>query len=1393
VPNSYTRSLTACPISTTPDFLTNRDLFSNYYLAEHLPETEAWDEASDEEVRTAMEDIREQYREEYDRVDGYNEAQLERELIRPVFERLGISFEIEESVAEGQRRPDYAFFTSDDAREAAFDQRDAGGDFYKNAIAVADAKRWDRKLDTRGEKQRDFENPSYQIHVYLQETPTQWAVLTNGRTWRLYYGPTSHRLDSYYEIDLPAALERDSVEAFRYFYLFFRKAAFVADQSGDCFLDDVKEESNTFAEALGEDLQDNIYEAIRVLAEGFIDTNDDLGEADLDLIHDSSLIYLYRLIFVFYAESEGRELLPADNDIYSDSYSLNERKQVVAERLDDPDEQYVAWRTALWDQLGELFDLINEGSAGQGIPEDQLYIPAYNGGLFRTNPDEDDSVEAQFLATHEVGDAYLAEVIDLLARRESEDGAGMVFVDYSSLDVRHLGSIYEGLLEYQLNLADEDLTTEDGEYASAGTDDDVVVPAGNVYLTTDAGERKATGSYYTPEYVVEYIVEETLEPLVDEIREDLVGQSARGDQGFAEEFAERVFGLKILDPAMGSGHFLTSAIDYLAREIIDAQERQAAQQGIETVDETHDINWARRKVAQRCIYVVDVNPLAVELAKVSLWLRTLAAEQPLAFLDHHLKTGNSLVGSDVTEVLSEDEEASSGQITLTQAFARVRQQTLDHVMDLTSELLAVDNETLADMKTMEATYDEIRDDPLYRRLFELVNVHTAERFGCDVPDGAYEEMAGAIEDAEDWAEVHERDWFRAAQTIAGEEQFFHWELEFPEAFFGMDGGKRADAGFDAVVGNPPYVDFKDLTSDVKRAIEPAYRSCSGKFDLYIPFIEQSISVSARRIGFVVPSMFMRRDYGDEIRQVIIENSNVDTILDFGSNQVFGDATNFTCIQILDKQPVQTQYTGVNELPLRQIIEYTKDDYSEVAESAIGDHPWSFISKEEADVLDKIRTGRPTLKTVTTGIRQGLVTSKDEVYVLHEDELDAKQLERELWNPLVKGEDVNRWTISDPSHFVFYPYDQDNNLIQEKELERSYPKTYQYIDQNRSKLSGRSYYDEAGLEWFELWRPRTRDVFEDEKILVREIADYNMFAIDTNGYYFNTKSFGIHLAETGNIHYLTGILNSKVAEVQLKEESVPKRGGYYEYNTQFLNRISIERNPPEQEETKIIELVQEIAEAKRLRERLKLRIEDHIGNSYPDGPTLTEIGLTLPPENSADSILQQTTEQYPNLRVDRAEAVRKSDSTVEIRLTARYKPEESGTHDGSDPDSLDTDQWGYAETGPLPALRVTDLESAEADLIEHFVPRAVGKSGGFANFRETATKTNSLVDRLRALTLPELDDVRDGLENYLEVKERAEELDEQIERTDDLIDEIVYDLYGLTDEEIEIVEEAVGDD
>ncbi len=213
----------------------------------------------------------------------------------------------------------------------------------------------------------------------------------------------------------------------------------------------------------------------------------------------------------------------------------------------------------------------------------------------------------------------------------------------------------------------------------------------------------------------------------------------------------------------------------------------------------------------------------------------------------------------------------------------------------------------------------------------------------------------------------------------------------------------------------------------------------------------------------------------------------------------------------------------------------------------------------------------------------------------------------------------------------------------------------------------------------------------------------------------------------------------------------------------------------------IALSETICEAKDQRRSLNLSLIDHLGGVVFNS-SIVDGGL-VQPSGGSDSFLYNTTKQHPNLRIGTARVDRESSSTVLINATARYKPEDEDAHE--------TDQWGYTETEYLPAFRITDLTEREADLIEHFVPVAVDEAGGFANFRETATKTNSLVDRLKAIELPDVDDVADDLENYLRTKERAEELDTKIEQTDKLIDEIVYELYGLTDEEIEIVEEATS--
>jgi len=202
--------------------------------------------------------------------------------------------------------------------------------------------------------------------------------------------------------------------------------------------------------------------------------------------------------------------------------------------------------------------------------------------------------------------------------------------------------------------------------------------------------------------------------------------------------------------------------------------------------------------------------------------------------------------------------------------------------------------------------------------------------------------------------------------------------------------------------------------------------------------------------------------------------------------------------------------------------------------------------------------------------------------------------------------------------------------------------------------------------------------------------------------------------------------------------------------------------------------------KSRQDSLNLTLLDYLGN-YEDGPTLPDVGLFQP---ASAGVLNGTAEDYENLRVGDVRTDRDR-TTVTVSATARYKPE--------DEDAFETDTYGYTETEFFEAFSLVDCSKNEAALVEAFIPVAVEEAGGFAGFRENATKTNSLIDRLKAITLPNPDDVVDDLERYIETKERADELDEKIAKTDQLIDEIVYDLYDLTDEEIEIVKEAVQDD
>ncbi len=761
----------------------NQRLFSDYFLDHILPKEEPWRyewELLRSEASAVMIQLQQRYA---TLVHSKNEAQTEDDWIKPVLLSLGHVFEVQAPLktGEGAKRPDYFFYHDEAARVANKNKLLTDEILQQGAFAVGDAKSWDLPLDrtltssSKGSDPFSNKNPSYQISFYMLHSGLPWGILTNGRQWRLYHKQTAHKLEVYYEIDLPVLLETNDVESFLYFYAFFRHKAF---EPGVLSLERILSASTDYAQGVSESLRQQVYDALRYVAQGFLDYPENNLPPDTEtykLIYDNSLILLYRLLFILYAEA--RDLLPLqENRAYYRRYSLHAIKYNVVADLRD---ELVLTNTSLyWTRLKDLFKAINFGNP-------PLSVTTFNGGLF-------DPGQHEFLEQYIVGDLNLCRAIDQLARVKNQ------YVDYRDLAERHLGTIYEGLLEYTLQVASEPMV----ELKSSSK----IVPAesiakkdiantfrtGETYLVTDRGERKLTGSYYTPDYVVKYMVDETLRPVMDAAVKDAQSDAER---------IQAVLAVNVLDPSMGSGHFPVEVTEYIARYLVEL--------GVQPEESTveADLAYWKRRVVQQCIYGVDLNPLAVELAKLSLWLSTAAKDRPLSFLDHHLRPGNALIGSWLNEVAAgqhpgakqaqrrakQAEEAAleAGQISMLSNDAF--RQSMSDALNSIASIEHSPGMTVQDVKAQEAAYEELRQHFIDRYLY-LANLGTALYYGLNVSNGLWKPLSDyAVEKAVEHQQVQEFEtWLDEATKLAEKKRFFHWELEFPGVFFDRQGQPLGD-------------------------------------------------------------------------------------------------------------------------------------------------------------------------------------------------------------------------------------------------------------------------------------------------------------------------------------------------------------------------------------------------------------------------------------------------------------------------------------------------------------------------------------------------------------------------------------------------------------------------
>ncbi len=399
--------------------LRNSEFLANHWFEHRLPLEPEWQAVGPTLARIAS-GLLDLWKTQKTRVDRYGiEASLEQAFIQPVFQLLGWKLKYQ-TFLQG-REPDYALFTADQALDAALADGHNAPAFWRHATVVADAKAWHVSLDRPTQFGSKREYPPEQIEWYLDRSRLDFGILTNGKLWQLVpreLGVGKPRFKTYLEVDLLELLDRlaeqrqltidgKEFDDLRRFVLFFDPAGFLTEAVAQPLVVRAVQGSAEYAVGIGENLKDRVFEALRICIEGFLSApeNNLSPDIDLSLCKEQSLILLYRLLFVMFAEDRG--LLPyGTNRVYTRNRSLARRRDEIAARLDAAfhhlEEDFSSDEFALWGDLSDLFDLIDRGHGTYGVP-------AYDGGLF--DPDKN-----LFLANKRVPDWHIARVVDLLGR-----------------------------------------------------------------------------------------------------------------------------------------------------------------------------------------------------------------------------------------------------------------------------------------------------------------------------------------------------------------------------------------------------------------------------------------------------------------------------------------------------------------------------------------------------------------------------------------------------------------------------------------------------------------------------------------------------------------------------------------------------------------------------------------------------------------------------------------------------------------------------------------------------------------------------------------------------------------------------------------------------------------
>jgi len=894
-----------------------------------------------------------------------NEAQLEEKFIAPLLARLGWAkaYQVGLTVQGKFAKPDYCLLLQPEQENALINSKD-----HTLITAICESKAWGKKLDTGKADRKD--NPHHQLQDYLSTLRVRFGFLTNGRLWRIYDTDKITAKKTFIEFDLQRlwALEdaQEKARGLALFAFFFCKDTYLrpADVNQTSAIEQAIAASADFTLAVEENLKAVIYgyagedSLFEIMGRAIHKAN---PQASLASVYENSVVLLFRLLFVVYFEDKNDALLKKHP--FYQRYSLGH----IYQTLRPSENGKNAERDTLHDgvyALKQLFEMLDEGA-------EDIDIPLFNGGLF-------DPARAPLLLKPKIFDnATLRQLLEkLLYKTHRGNTLFDTRRDFKNMSVTHLGRIYEGLLEFRFERATENAVYL--EFESSATKGKTVeayfdaydtarlrkekgfrawreisVKKGDVFLKSASNSRKTTASYYTEPVLSQPLVKASIDHAI------AAAEVASGNVN-----GRAFMDLKILDNACGSGHFLVEALGYLtdlalARLDTDADLQQLVNEERTKIDEQlhflnldyvpEDAQILKRALLKRCIFGVDLNPFAVELARLSLWMDSFIFGTPLSFIEHHVQHGNSLMGASVQDFIN----YNAVEVAQNDLFVEDLGARFDDLRTVMHELDAMRDTTAQEVEQSKALWKNTIAPKLNLLSRALSFVCTGRAMLAEGDPKAWEALKKTPDIISQLFDENRAKSMalKQVEAYAARYHFFHFEVAFPEAF------ARGKKGFDIIVGNPPWdktkfsdTDFfpqyhsnyrslkntekaavqkrlleashiADAYAVAKREMEVAddyYTAASplnkgaGDGNLFRLFVERNLGLLAAggSLNYVLPSALMFEEGSTVLRKHIFTHCHMPFFYSFENrNGIFADVHNsykFALMQLVNRPPVTAQ-------------------------------------------------------------------------------------------------------------------------------------------------------------------------------------------------------------------------------------------------------------------------------------------------------------------------------------------------------------------------------------------------------------------------------------------------------------------------------------------------------